>query len=65
MPFDEAEELRIQAIEKVLNRIQTAINGLAAKETLTQLSLLRQSEIDTMKTQIINLETAVQLLQQD
>lgn len=63
MAFTAAEELRIQAIESAINDLQVALNKLATKQQMKQLTNIRQSEIEDLKTRVTALESQVQTLQ--
>jgi len=63
MSFNNAENNRILLIEEVLNQLQTAVNNLISKKQLQQLMLIRQEEIEALKTRMTALETQVTLLQ--
>lgn len=63
MSFSDAEELRIEAIEELLNQVQTAIKNLASKAQFTQFTLIRQAEIDALTTRVTALESQLALLQ--
>ena len=61
---------RIEAIEDMLNNVQTALNNLAPKSQLKQISVLMQGQIDTLsqevtalKQRVATLETEVAALQ--
>ena len=51
-------------VEELLNQVQTAITNLAAKETVQQLLLIKQTEITELQNRVKSLETQVALLQQ-
>ncbi len=63
MAFTDAEEIRIQAIEEMINRLQTAISNTMSKQQMRQLLLLKQNEIDALTTRVATLESAIQVLQ--
>ena len=63
MSLSDAEELRIEAIEELLNQVQTAIKNLASKAQFTQFTLIRQAEIDALTTRVTALESQLALLQ--
>ncbi len=63
MAFTASEELRIQAIESAINDLQVALNKLATKQQMKQLTNIRQSEIEDLKTRVAALESQVQTLQ--
>ena len=61
--WSDAEELRIKNLEEAVNKQSTAINNLASKQQLRQLLLIRQAEIDTLKTRVAALESQIEILQ--
>lgn len=63
MAWTETEELRIQAIEKRINEIQTALNNMASRKQMKSIMNLRQAEIDDLKQRVAALEEQVQALQ--
>ena len=63
MVWTSAEEKRIQAIETMLNNVQTAIGNLMSKTQTQQLLLIKQTEIDDLKSRVSSLETQVATLQ--
>lgn len=63
MPLSAAEELRIQAIETMLNKLQTAVNNLMSKQQMRQLLLVKQKEVDGLTSRIATLESQIQTLQ--
>jgi predicted nucleic acid-binding Zn-ribbon protein len=63
MAWTATEEKRIQAIELKLNELQEALNALATKAQLKQLVNIRQSEIETLKSQVASLQAQVLALQ--
>ena len=63
MAFTEQESIRIQAIETMLNDVQTALNNVATKRQLNTLVVIRQQEIDELKQRVLDLETQVADLQ--
>ena len=63
MAWTDAEELRIEAIEELLNQVQIAISNLASKAQFTQFTLIRQAEIDALTTRVTALESQLALLQ--
>lgn len=64
MALTVTEERRIQAIEKKLNELQTALNNLVSKRQMKSLLNIRQAEIEDLKTRVTALETQIQALQQ-
>lgn len=63
MSFSDAEEVRVRAIEEMINTLQIAINNLASKEQMRQLLLIKQSEIDSLTSRIASLEAQLTALQ--
>lgn len=63
MAFTASEEVRIQAIENAINQLQVALQNLASKKEFRQLLLIRQEEIDDLKSRVTALETQVSTLQ--
>jgi len=63
MAFTTAEESRIKTIEEAINKVLTWLNGMVSKKQLRQLLLLKQEEIESLKTRVTTLETEVQTLQ--
>lgn len=66
------EERRLAAIELALTGVQTAIDNLASKKQLRELTTLRQADVNdlqtrvaALETQMTSLQTAVTLLQTD
>ena len=67
MSFDSETEInrihnRIQLIEEVVNSIQVAITNLATNEALSQLLLLRQKDMDSVKQRLTAAEAQIELL---
>lgn len=56
-------EQRIQALEAIVADLQTAVNNLASKKQLQQLSLIRQAEIEELTVRMVQAENAIVLLQ--
>ena len=63
MALSAAEELRILAIEKKLNELQTAMNNLVSKRQMKALANVRQADIEDLKTRVKALESQVAALQ--
>ena len=63
MAFTTGEETRIRNIEEAIVNLSTAVNNLATKTQLSQLLLIKQAEIDTLKRDVESLESQVALLQ--
>lgn len=63
MAFTATEEIRVKALEDAVVAIQTAISNLASKEQLRQLTLIKQADIDDLKVQVEELETAIAIIQ--
>lgn len=61
--WTDAEEARIELIEKVLNNLQTVANSLLTKQQFRQLLLVRQSEIDALTARVTALEAQITVLQ--
>jgi polyhydroxyalkanoate synthesis regulator phasin len=61
--IDTATEARLQALESAVNEIQTAITNLASLAQLRQLNLIKQDELDALKTRVDTLESEIQVLQ--
>ena len=54
---------RMERLEEVVNRIQTALTNVATSEALNQIILIKSRDIEDMKVDIIELRNAVDLLQ--
>lgn len=65
MAFTDAEESRIQAIEKILNDVQLATKNLASKAQFNQLLMIKQKEIEALIVRIETLESEIALLQNE
>lgn len=63
MSFTATEAKRIEAIEQAINDLQQALNALATKAQLKQLTGIRQAEIEDLKARVTALETQVSILQ--
>ncbi len=63
MSWTDAETTRVEAIEKVLNKVQEAIKNLASQQQLRSLAALKQTELNDLKNRVTSLETAIALLQ--
>lgn len=63
MALTTAETERIEAIETMLNNLQTAISNLASKQQIRQLILIKQQEIDELTARVASLESQVVILQ--
>lgn len=63
MPWSANEDARVVAIERALNKLNTAVKNLAPKADLNAYTLIRQREIDALTTRIATLEEQVRLLQ--
>lgn len=61
--FTAAEEFRIEAIETAINNLSKALSNLMSKQQFRQLLLIREQEIETLKTQIESLQSQVATLQ--
>jgi len=53
---------RIVLLEGMLNDIQTALNNLATRRMVKNLSSVRQDEIDDLQARVTSLESQVALL---
>lgn len=62
MAWTSNEEARIEQIEQLLNRMQTALNNLASKQQLKALSVLKEKDINDLITRVVALENQVALL---
>lgn len=65
MSWTDAEKKRIEAIESMMNKIQTAVGLLASQTQLRSLSALRQKEINDLTSRIVALESQVSILQKN
>lgn len=65
MAFTAEEEQRIQAIELMLNKIQTIIQQLASQKQLRSLSMLKQNDINTLTAAVTALQSQVAILQKN
>jgi len=64
MALTDSEATRILAIEALLNELQTAVKyNVAAKKFVEQMLLLKQNEIDLLKSRITALESQVTALE--
>lgn len=63
MAFTDAEKIRINAIETLLNELQTVVTKLSSKEQIRQIMLIRQAEFDALKARVEALETEIATLQ--
>jgi hypothetical protein len=63
MSLTDYEETRITLIEYTLNDLQKAVSNLASKLQLRQLSLLKQTEVDTLIKRVDELERLMIILQ--
>lgn len=61
--FTDVEEKRIQAIEKAINKLQTAITKSVTIDQLKQMLTLRQAELKSLGDRVTSLETQVNILQ--
>lgn len=60
----DAELARILQIEELLNELQTIVkNNLMTKAEARQTILIKQSEIDSLKQRVSQLESQLELLQ--
>jgi len=63
MSWSATEEIRIEAIEKMLNDLQLAVNKLATKGELRASVMVRQKEIDDLRVRVTALESQLAALQ--
>jgi hypothetical protein len=63
MVWSSAEISRIKDIQKMLSTLQIAINNLVSTQQIRQLLLIRQQEINSLKTRAAKLEESIALLQ--
>jgi len=63
MAFTAAEEIRLKAIEEMLNTLQTAIANTMSKQQMRQLLLVKQKEVDELTTRVAALESQITVLQ--
>lgn len=54
---------RVEAIERRLSRVETALTKLASIDQITQLGLLRQTEISSLDTRMDSVEERVVALE--
>lgn len=55
---------RVEAIETRLSRIETALTKLVSIDQVTQLGLLRQTELSTLDTRMDSVEQRIVALEQ-
>lgn len=55
-------EYRLGTIEEVLNKVQTAMLNLATQEQLRRINLIRQTEIETLKERITEIQNELALI---
>jgi polyhydroxyalkanoate synthesis regulator phasin len=65
MAWTDAEKQRVEAIELMLNNIQTIIAKLASQAQLRSLSVLKQKEINELTARVATLESQVATLQKN
>ncbi len=65
MAFTAAENDRINAIELLLNKIQTTIINLASQKQLRSIVVLKQNEINDLTARVATLELQVATLQKN
>jgi hypothetical protein len=64
MAFTDSEAARILAIEEVLNELQVAVKyNVASRKFVEQVLLLKQNEIDLLKSKVVILESQIEVLQ--
>lgn len=59
MAFTVTENRRIEAIETMLNTVQTALNNVASKQQMKAILNIRQSEIEELQEEIVLLKQRV------
>lgn len=64
MAWTDAEDARVNAVERALNTLRRAVLNVTTKREFRQLLLIRQQEIEDLRTRVATLETQVALLQQ-
>ncbi len=63
MAWTEAEKTRVEALEKQMNIAQTAMLNLASVQQLRSIVVLKQQEIDDLKSRVATLESQIATLQ--
>jgi hypothetical protein len=63
MALTDYEEARLALIETALTNLQVAVQNLAAKQQLRQLSLLKQTEVDELRRRVDELERLIIILE--
>jgi len=63
MVWTDNEKSQVTDIEKLLNKIQIAITNLASRAQLRQLLLVKQKEIDDLKTRVTSLESRIKIIE--
>jgi polyhydroxyalkanoate synthesis regulator phasin len=56
---------RIYTLEEIINKIQIAITNLATNEALSQILLLKQKDIDNLKSRATALENQVEIIKME
>ena len=64
MAWTDAEDSRVNAVERALNTLRRAVLNVTTKREFRQLLLIRQQEIEDLKERVTTLENQVTLLQQ-
>ncbi len=64
MALTDVEKIRIEAIEELLNELQTAVKyNVASRLFVEQMMLLKQNELEAVKNRVTELESQVTALQ--
>ena len=63
MAWSDAEELRIETLEEIVNLLQTAVGNLASKQQMQQLLLIKQAEVDALTDRVAALESQLAIIQ--
>lgn len=64
MALTDVEKIRIEAIEELLNELQTAVKyNVASRLFVEQMLLLKQNELEAVKNRVTELESQVTVLQ--
>lgn len=62
MAFTDNEEARVAMIEEVLNELQIAFTKCLTKQQMTQLLVIKQSQIDALSQRVTALESQIAIL---
>lgn len=63
MALTDAEKIRLETMETVINDLQVAISNLMAKQQMRQLLQIKQKEVDALTVRVASLESQVAVLQ--